>query len=105
MLDGSGEYTLVYEDEEGDRMLVGDVPWKYVRVLLHLFFSFRLKVLLFIYLESKFYVASIIYKLAFPDEFTFFSTHSRSMFVSTVKRLRVLRTSDLSASFVSLLTR
>ena len=22
-----GEYTLVYEDDEGDRMLVGDVPW------------------------------------------------------------------------------
>lgn len=28
LLDGSGEYTLVYEDNEGDRMLVGDVPWK-----------------------------------------------------------------------------
>ncbi|KAL1551594.1 auxin-responsive protein IAA26-like isoform X1 [Salvia divinorum] len=27
LLDGSGEYTLVYEDHEGDRMLVGDVPW------------------------------------------------------------------------------
>ncbi|XP_057454418.1 auxin-responsive protein IAA26-like isoform X2 [Lotus japonicus] len=24
---GSGEYTLVYEDNEGDRMLVQDVPW------------------------------------------------------------------------------
>ncbi|KAF2929477.1 auxin-responsive protein IAA16 isoform X1 [Oryza sativa Japonica Group] len=24
---GSGEYTLVYEDDEGDQMLVGDVPW------------------------------------------------------------------------------
>ncbi|KAL6626898.1 hypothetical protein ACP70R_030624 [Stipagrostis hirtigluma subsp. patula] len=23
-----GEYTLVYEDEEGDRVLVGDVPWE-----------------------------------------------------------------------------
>ena len=23
-----GEYTLVYEDDEGDRMLVGDVPWQ-----------------------------------------------------------------------------
>ena len=28
LLDGRGEYTLVYEDNEGDRMLVGDVPWK-----------------------------------------------------------------------------
>jgi len=28
LLDGSGEYTLVYEDDEGDRMLVGDVPWE-----------------------------------------------------------------------------
>ena len=28
VLDGSGEYTLVYEDNEGDRMLVGDVPWQ-----------------------------------------------------------------------------
>ncbi|KAF7136207.1 hypothetical protein RHSIM_Rhsim08G0228000 [Rhododendron simsii] len=46
LLDGSGEYTLVYEDNEGDRMLVGDVPWH--------------------------------------------------MFVSTVKRLRVLKTSELS---------
>ncbi|CAN6540005.1 unnamed protein product [Malus baccata var. baccata] len=27
-LHGSGEYTLLYEDNEGDRMLVGDVPWK-----------------------------------------------------------------------------
>lgn len=25
---GNGEYTLLYEDHEGDRMLVGDVPWK-----------------------------------------------------------------------------
>ncbi|KAG6425894.1 hypothetical protein SASPL_110102 [Salvia splendens] len=47
LLDGSGEYTLVYEDHEGDRMLVGDVPWH--------------------------------------------------MFVSTVKRLRVLKSSELSA--------
>ncbi|KAK9273585.1 hypothetical protein L1049_018395 [Liquidambar formosana] len=47
LLDGSGEYTLVYEDNEGDRMLVGDVPWH--------------------------------------------------MFVSTVKRLRVLKKSELSA--------
>lgn len=28
VLGGSGEYTLVYEDHEGDRMLVGDVPWQ-----------------------------------------------------------------------------
>lgn len=28
LLDGRGEYTLVYEDNEGDRMLVGDVPWQ-----------------------------------------------------------------------------
>ncbi|KAL2539202.1 Auxin-responsive protein IAA26 [Abeliophyllum distichum] len=27
LLDGSGEYTLVYEDNEGDRLLIGDVPW------------------------------------------------------------------------------
>ncbi|XWS11998.1 hypothetical protein CRYUN_Cryun37aG0052800 [Craigia yunnanensis] len=46
VLDRSGEYTLVYEDNEGDRMLVGDVPWH--------------------------------------------------MFVSTVKRLRVLKSSELS---------
>ncbi|KAH9301075.1 hypothetical protein KI387_012658, partial [Taxus chinensis] len=42
---GGGDYVLVYEDDEGDRMLVGDVPWK--------------------------------------------------MFVSTVKRLRVLKSSDV----------
>ncbi|CAM8955994.1 unnamed protein product [Rhodiola kirilowii] len=47
LLDGSGEYTLVYEDIEGGRVLVGDVPWR--------------------------------------------------MFVSTVKRLRVLKTSDISS--------
>ncbi|XVF74500.1 hypothetical protein PTKIN_Ptkin13bG0115300 [Pterospermum kingtungense] len=47
VLDGSGEYTLVYEDNEGDRMLVGDVPWH--------------------------------------------------MFVSAVKRLRVLKSSEVSA--------
>ncbi|TVU17125.1 hypothetical protein EJB05_33140, partial [Eragrostis curvula] len=28
LLNGSGEYTLVYEDDEGDQMLVGDVPWE-----------------------------------------------------------------------------
>ncbi|CAK9174549.1 unnamed protein product [Ilex paraguariensis] len=44
--DGSGEFTLVYEDNEGDGMLVGDVPWH--------------------------------------------------MFVSTVKRLRVLKSSELT---------
>uniref|UniRef100_A0A0D9WIU3 Auxin-responsive protein n=1 Tax=Leersia perrieri TaxID=77586 RepID=A0A0D9WIU3_9ORYZ len=27
LLDGTGEYTLVYEDSDGDRMLVGDIPW------------------------------------------------------------------------------
>ncbi|THU65906.1 hypothetical protein C4D60_Mb05t08580 [Musa balbisiana] len=27
LLDGTGEYSLIYEDNEGDRMLVGDVPW------------------------------------------------------------------------------
>lgn len=47
LLDGSGEYTLVYEDNEGDRMLVGDVPW--------------------------------------------------DMFVSTAKRLRVMKSSELSS--------
>ncbi|ONI33763.1 hypothetical protein PRUPE_1G445000 [Prunus persica] len=43
---GNGEYTLLYEDHEEDRMLVGDVPW--------------------------------------------------NMFVSTAKRLRVLKSSELS---------
>lgn len=40
LLDGSGEYTLVYEDNEGDRLLIGDVPW-------HMFISSvkRLRVL------------------------------------------------------------
>lgn len=28
LVDGSGEYTLVYEDNDGDKMLVGDVPWQ-----------------------------------------------------------------------------
>ncbi|CAE5959973.1 unnamed protein product [Arabidopsis arenosa] len=28
LLDGNGEYTLTYEDNEGDKMLVGDVPWQ-----------------------------------------------------------------------------
>ncbi|PAN28603.1 hypothetical protein PAHAL_5G165000 [Panicum hallii] len=50
LLNGSGEYTLVYEDNEGDRMLVGDVPW--------------------------------------------------NVFVSTAKRLRVLRSSELSHGLV-----
>lgn len=47
LLDGTGEYTLVYEDNEGDRMLVGDAPW--------------------------------------------------NMFTSAIKRLRVTKTSDISA--------
>ncbi|XP_015573097.1 auxin-responsive protein IAA2 isoform X2 [Ricinus communis] len=48
---GNGEYTLVYEDSEGDRILVGDVPWH--------------------------------------------------MFVSTAKRLRVLKSSELSSSRIA----
>lgn len=28
LIDGTGEYTLVYEDNEGDKVLVGDVPWE-----------------------------------------------------------------------------
>ncbi|KAL5220908.1 hypothetical protein ABZP36_025621 [Zizania latifolia] len=55
LLDGSGEYTLVYEDSEGDRMLVGDVPW--------------------------------------------------NVFVSTAKRLRVLRSSELSHTVIGATTR
>ncbi|KAJ0234615.1 Auxin-responsive protein IAA18 [Hirschfeldia incana] len=48
LLDGHGEYTLTYEDNEGDKMLVGDVPW--------------------------------------------------NMFVSSVKRLRVIKTSEISSA-------
>ncbi|XP_031103374.1 auxin-responsive protein IAA28-like isoform X2 [Ipomoea triloba] len=48
---GSKEYTLVYEDEEGDRMLVGDVPWH--------------------------------------------------MFISSAKRLRLLKKSEVSALYIS----
>ncbi|EOA38422.1 hypothetical protein CARUB_v10009995mg [Capsella rubella] len=48
LLDGNGEYTLTYEDNEGDKMLVGDVPWQ--------------------------------------------------MFVSSVKRLRVIKTSEISSA-------
>ncbi|KAK3161895.1 hypothetical protein QOZ80_1BG0082820 [Eleusine coracana subsp. coracana] len=55
LLDGSGEYTLVYEDNEGDRMLVGDVPW--------------------------------------------------NVFVVTAKRLRVLRSSELSHSLIGVAPR
>lgn len=28
LIDGTGEYTLVYEDNDGDKVLVGDVPWE-----------------------------------------------------------------------------
>jgi len=55
LLNGKGEYTLVYEDNEGDRMLVGDVPW--------------------------------------------------NVFVSTAKRLRVLRSSELSCGLVGVAPR
>ncbi|KAF3506204.1 hypothetical protein F2Q69_00009989 [Brassica cretica] len=48
LLDGNGEYTLTYEDSEGEKMLVGDVPWH--------------------------------------------------MFVSSVKRLRVIKTSKISSA-------
>uniref|UniRef100_A0A0E0GV62 Auxin-responsive protein n=1 Tax=Oryza nivara TaxID=4536 RepID=A0A0E0GV62_ORYNI len=30
LLDGTGEYILLYEDYEGDRVLVGDVPWGFI---------------------------------------------------------------------------
>uniref|UniRef100_A0A1D1ZI57 Auxin-responsive protein n=1 Tax=Anthurium amnicola TaxID=1678845 RepID=A0A1D1ZI57_9ARAE len=55
LLDGSGEYTLVYEDDEGDKLLVGDVPW--------------------------------------------------DMFVTSVKRLRVLKSSELSALSLAAVSR
>ncbi|XP_010535191.1 PREDICTED: auxin-responsive protein IAA26-like [Tarenaya hassleriana] len=48
LLDGNGEYTLTYEDSDGDKMLVGDVPWH--------------------------------------------------MFVSSVKRLRVIKSSEVSSA-------
>ncbi|XP_010504392.1 PREDICTED: auxin-responsive protein IAA26-like [Camelina sativa] len=48
LLDGKGEFTLTYEDNEGDKMLVGDVPWQ--------------------------------------------------MFVSSVKRLRVIKSSEISSA-------
>lgn len=31
------EYVPTYEDKEGDWMLVGDVPWKYVFLLIYNF--------------------------------------------------------------------
>lgn len=31
LLDGSSKFVLTYEDKEGDWMLVGDVPWGYVK--------------------------------------------------------------------------
>ena len=33
LLDGSSEFVLTYEDKDGDWMLVGDVPWRYVSPL------------------------------------------------------------------------
>ncbi|KAJ0238467.1 Auxin-responsive protein IAA26 [Hirschfeldia incana] len=48
LLDGKGEFTLTYEDNEGDKMLVGDVPWQ--------------------------------------------------MFISSVKRLRVIKSSEISSA-------
>ncbi|KAJ4896675.1 Auxin-responsive protein IAA18 [Raphanus sativus] len=50
LLDGNGEYTLTYEDNEGDKILVGDVPWH--------------------------------------------------MFVSSVKRLRVIKTTEISSALI-----
>ncbi|OWM63290.1 hypothetical protein CDL15_Pgr022035 [Punica granatum] len=28
LLDGSSDFVLTYEDKQGDKMLVGDVPWR-----------------------------------------------------------------------------
>lgn len=36
LLDGLSEFVLTYEDKEGDWMLVGDVPWRYATIILHL---------------------------------------------------------------------
>lgn len=30
LLDESSEFVLTYEDKEGDWMLIGDVPWRYL---------------------------------------------------------------------------
>ncbi|CAL9097706.1 unnamed protein product [Musa textilis] len=77
LLDGSGEYTLVYEDDEGDRMLVGDVPWD----------SSSQKG------GNQIIVWNILILLL--------PLITCSMFVSMAKRLRVLKSSELSASSVS----
>ncbi|KAG6517689.1 hypothetical protein ZIOFF_021086 [Zingiber officinale] len=73
LLDGSGEYTLVYEDNEGHRMLVGDVPWDHTEIR-----------------QEKPPIPTILTGAA--------SNACCRMFVSTVKRLRVLKSSDFSSA-------
>ena len=36
-------HVLTYEDEEGDWLMVGDVPWEYVPFLFFSFFNFKNK--------------------------------------------------------------
>ena len=40
LLDGSSEFVLTYEDKEGDWMLVGDVPWRYMPLMLSILCSY-----------------------------------------------------------------
>lgn len=35
LLDGSSDFVLTYEDKDGDWMLVGDVPFRYICLHFH----------------------------------------------------------------------
>ncbi|KAG5381913.1 hypothetical protein IGI04_033383 [Brassica rapa subsp. trilocularis] len=83
LADVNRQYTLVYEDNEGDTVLVGDVPWEKE---LKYFFSHA--TILKVYIDfwgfsSIGQINDIVYLFL-------------RMFVSTVKRLHVLKTSHAS---------
>lgn len=83
LLDGSSDFVLTYEDREGDWMLVGDVPWGYAtKNLANIFYTLES--------DSMLRWFSSMGEMLTVSCFCFYFR----MFLSSVKRFRIMRTSD-----------
>lgn len=100
----SSEYVLTYEDKDGDWMLVGDVPWEYVSLpeLSHLrkwYMKGNRKLSLYSFIAPFFLLSSlwtaVLWDLPIKNRNWYISSHcSCRMFISSCKRLRIMRGSE-----------
>lgn len=72
LLDGTSEFVLTYEDKDGDCMLVGDVPWQYG-------FSTSFSLTFEADIDSFLQIRHLL---------------DFRMFLSSVKRLRIMKNSE-----------